>query len=159
MQSTEDGDEIAVEQDRYTRRLRPFTDIELADLRERLRRVEPELIHALRQSRENLGWSQVRLANELEAIGLKLDPTAITRIEIGKRSVRAEELWAFAVALRTDIGALLLVGTEVMDPAEQLDYERRRLAAREESMRVHMEEVEEQRDLVARLERQVEAER
>ncbi len=61
----------------------------------------------VRQSREGRGWTQEELARHLAEVGLRLDPTAITRIERGDRAVRIEEAVAIAAALRTPLNALL----------------------------------------------------
>lgn len=61
----------------------------------------PEAIAAgtaarIKSRRMGLGWSQRHLAGELSIIGFTLDPSAVTRVESGDRSVKAEELWALA---------------------------------------------------------------
>ncbi len=69
--------------------------------------VRPTFASRVRQIREGLGWSQEELARRLAEIGLRLDPTAITRIERGDRAVRIEEAVAIAQALRSPLNALL----------------------------------------------------
>ncbi len=53
---------------------------------------------AVRAARQERGWSQRELAENLSP-RIKLDPTAITRIETGGRSVRLEEAVALVDAL------------------------------------------------------------
>jgi transcriptional regulator with XRE-family HTH domain len=54
---------------------------------------------ATRVAREGRSWSQRRLATELANHGLKLDPSAITRIENGQRAVRLGEAATIAAVL------------------------------------------------------------
>lgn len=53
----------------------------------------------MRRSRESRGWSQRQLAEMLRAANLKLDPSAITRIERGTRDVKLSEAVAIASVL------------------------------------------------------------
>jgi len=53
----------------------------------------------MRESRESRGWSQRQLAEMLRTVDLKLDPSAITRIERGTRDVRLAEAVAIASVL------------------------------------------------------------
>jgi transcriptional regulator with XRE-family HTH domain len=64
----------------------------------------------LRERREALGWSQTALAEALRAgTGglLKLDPTAITRIERGNRTVGLNEAVGFATVLGVGLDELV----------------------------------------------------
>ncbi len=61
----------------------------------------------VRQVREGRGWSQEELARRLGELGLRLDPTAITRMERGERSVRVEEAVVLAQALGLPLDELL----------------------------------------------------
>lgn len=61
----------------------------------------------VRQVREGQGWSQEELARRLSEVGLRLDPTAITRLERGERSVRVEEAVAVAQTLGVPLDELL----------------------------------------------------
>lgn len=148
----EDARVVEVEQALHERRRSvPFTPEEVADLRERLKTVAPYLRRMIRNAREELGWSQARLASELSQIGMPLDPTAITRIESGQRSVRAEELWALAAVLREDVEGLLIVATDVMPASVRLEFELRKLHSIESSLRVQQHELSAQEALVADL--------
>lgn len=86
----------------------------------------------LREYREDRKWSQRRLAEVLEAHGLKLDPSAITRIELGQRDIKLHEAKALASALRVKIDELVKHDDD--DPrqemADELDWadERRQRA-------------------------------
>ncbi len=51
---------------------------------------------ALRRAREERRWSQRRLAEEIARYGVKLDASAITRIERGTREVKLREANAIA---------------------------------------------------------------
>jgi transcriptional regulator with XRE-family HTH domain len=70
----------------------------------------------LSEIRQARGWSQQRLADELEAVGVTMDRAAIAKIERGRdahqrdraRRVSIEELFAFAVALGVSPLTLLL---------------------------------------------------
>ena len=53
----------------------------------------------MREVRRLKGWTQQRLADELELLGVKLDASAITRIEKGTRGVTLDDALAIAAAL------------------------------------------------------------
>ena len=53
----------------------------------------------MKTAREARGWSQRQLAELLAAVDLKLDPSAITRIERGSRDVKLSEAIAIAGVL------------------------------------------------------------
>ncbi|MBZ4620982.1 helix-turn-helix domain-containing protein [Mycobacterium avium] len=57
----------------------------------------------VRQHREAKSWSQRRLAQQLEDVGVKLDPSAVTRIERGTREIRLREAVAIAAVLAIDL--------------------------------------------------------
>lgn len=57
----------------------------------------------VKASREARGWSQRQLAEMLRAVDLKLDPSAITRIERGNRDVKLAEAIAIASVLEFDV--------------------------------------------------------
>ncbi|MBB4856271.1 transcriptional regulator with XRE-family HTH domain [Mycobacteroides chelonae] len=57
----------------------------------------------VRQARAERDWSQRKLAEALDEIGVKLDPSAVTRIERGNREVKLREAAAIAVALGVPI--------------------------------------------------------
>ncbi|GAA4176348.1 hypothetical protein GCM10022287_23380 [Gryllotalpicola koreensis] len=61
----------------------------------------------MREARQEFGWSQQKLADRLADSGLKLDPTAITRIEKGQRSVRLSEAVTIAAELGIDLNELI----------------------------------------------------
>lgn len=52
-------------------------------------------------------WSQRRLAEALDEIGVKLDPSAVTRIERGVRDVKLREAVAIASALEVALQELI----------------------------------------------------
>lgn len=61
---------------------------------------EARLARRLKKQREQRGWTQIRFAVEMgQLTGIHLDPTAITRIERGERSVRLNEAVAIAMTL------------------------------------------------------------
>lgn len=84
-----------------------FTAAEVAELEGHFKNIEGLFRYRMRERREELGWSQTRLADEAKALDLHLDGTAITRIEGGKRSVRLDEAWALAAVLRMPLEGLL----------------------------------------------------
>jgi transcriptional regulator with XRE-family HTH domain len=53
----------------------------------------------VRNARDERKWSQRKLAEELDKLGVKLDPSAVTRIERGSREVKLREAAAIATAL------------------------------------------------------------
>jgi transcriptional regulator with XRE-family HTH domain len=66
----------------------------------------PEEVFARRiqERRRVLGWSQVALSQHLaEVFGFKLDATAITRIEQGKRRVQLDEAVAITTVMNMDL--------------------------------------------------------
>lgn len=63
----------------------------------------------MREQRARKEWSQRRLAEELKSLGMKLDPSAVTRIENGQREPRYSEAVAIAAALQFPIS--VAVGT------------------------------------------------
>lgn len=138
----------------YTRTRRPLTDEELEGYRETLREVEPQLRRSIRWLREEMGWSQSRLAAELARLGLHVDPTAVTRMETGDRKIRPDELWALAVVLRVELGALICFATVDADPAVLLPLERERLQNLQSQLERHMTLLDDQRRRVEALEQQ-----
>jgi transcriptional regulator with XRE-family HTH domain len=65
----------------------------------------------LRELREARGLSQARLAAQVASMhGLTLDPTAITRIEGGRRSVSLTEAVAFAAVLGASVDEMCTPG-------------------------------------------------
>lgn len=61
----------------------------------------------VRRARAVKGWSQRRLAEALDIRGVKLDPSAVTRIERGAREVKLREAAAIAQCLGVDIQELI----------------------------------------------------
>lgn len=61
----------------------------------------------LRTAREQKGWSQRELAAALQTRGVKLDPSAVTRIERGTREVKLREAATMADCLNVDLNELL----------------------------------------------------
>lgn len=53
----------------------------------------------VKEARDKRKWSQRKLAEELAVLGVKLDPSAVTRIERGSREVKLREAAAIAAAL------------------------------------------------------------
>ncbi|MBI5536688.1 MAG: helix-turn-helix transcriptional regulator [Deltaproteobacteria bacterium] len=53
----------------------------------------------MRKARTDRGWSQRTLAEELDKLDVKLDPSAVTRIERGSREVKLREAVAIAAVL------------------------------------------------------------
>jgi transcriptional regulator with XRE-family HTH domain len=61
----------------------------------------------MRAAREEKDWSQRRLAELLEEAGVRLDPSAITRIERGSRDVKLREATAIAYVLGINLAESL----------------------------------------------------
>lgn len=57
----------------------------------------------MRGYREELGWSQRRLSEEVARLGVKLDQSAITRIERGDREPKYSEVVAISEALHMPV--------------------------------------------------------
>lgn len=68
----------------------------------------------VRAAREQKGWSQRQLASALQKRGVKLDPSAVTRIERGAREAKLREAVAIAECLSVDLREL--VTAEAHDP-------------------------------------------
>ncbi len=92
----------------------------------------------VRDARDGMQWSQRKLAEELERLGVKLDPSAVTRIERGTREVKLREAAAIATALGVKLEDLAPPPTAtpreqfdawVLSAGEQLAVARRALAA------------------------------
>src|SRR5512143_50681 len=60
----------------------------------------------MREMRERKGWSQRQLAEMLYTVELRLDPSAITRIERGTRDVKLAEAIAIASVLEFALEAI-----------------------------------------------------
>ncbi|WP_016890530.1 helix-turn-helix domain-containing protein [Mycobacteroides abscessus] len=60
----------------------------------------------MRECRELRSWSQRQVADLLQAVGIKLDPSAITRIERGTRDVKLSEAIAIADVLGFDLDSI-----------------------------------------------------
>jgi transcriptional regulator with XRE-family HTH domain len=61
----------------------------------------------LRDARLRKGWSQRHLADVLESRGVRLDPSAVTRIERGSRDVKLREAAVFADCLDVELQQLM----------------------------------------------------
>lgn len=73
----------------------------------------------VKKARDALEWSQRKLAEELESLGVKLDPSAVTRIERGTREAKLREAAAIAAALGVKLEDL--APPPAASPREQLD--------------------------------------
>jgi transcriptional regulator with XRE-family HTH domain len=71
------------------------------------RRIKAIFARRLREARSARGWTQQYLADRLIEMGVKMDRTAIARVERGQREVRLEELVAIAAALDVALVYLL----------------------------------------------------
>ena len=76
------------------------------DTRKTRRPVDIQFGEMLKTARADLGWSQRRLAEVLQKSGLKIDPSAITRIETGQREPKLTEAVAIANLLGLDLDTL-----------------------------------------------------
>lgn len=75
----------------------------------------------VRQFRERLGLTQAVLAQRLTAAGLKLDHSAVARLEKGKRAIRLDEAVTLANVLNSTVNEMIAVAS--------LEEEVRRLQA------------------------------
>lgn len=112
--------------------------------------VEETFGQSVRERREDLGMSQRELAEKLGVHHLKLDPTAITRIEKGQRAVRLGEAVMIAHALKTQLNFLLARRTTANLLAEMARLQGMRDTARDamkeyerdiEALRVQIEKL------------------
>jgi hypothetical protein len=91
---------------------------------------DPEytFVEVMRRLRQQRGWSQERLAHEVERRGLKMNPTAITKLEwaldpekVDKaRGLRLREAVAIAAALESNAGAMASGDSEELEREETL---------------------------------------
>lgn len=58
--------------------------------------VDAQFGDMMREARQKLRWSQRQLAEALQKAGLKIDPSAITRIENGQREPKLREAVAIS---------------------------------------------------------------
>lgn len=80
--------------------------------------VERIFGHYMRGSRMMLGWSQRELADHLEVeAGVKLDPSAITRIEAGARSVSLKQAFAISYVL-DEMGLDVMLDEDAPSPQD-----------------------------------------
>lgn len=69
--------------------------------------VRERLGSEVRRLRMERRWTQPDLARELAGIGVEMHQTTMAKLEAGARPTPAEELWALAVVLETDVNSLL----------------------------------------------------
>ena len=81
---------------------------------------------SVRLRRQQIGMTQVDLSGELTRLGLRMEPTTVTRLETGKRPVRLEEAVAIAQVLGVGLAELLPEVT-VAGACEQVWWERARV--------------------------------
>ncbi len=62
----------------------------------------------VRAVRSRKDWSQQRLADEMELLGVPMDRSAVAKVETGARGVSIDEVFAFALALGVSPTALLV---------------------------------------------------
>jgi transcriptional regulator with XRE-family HTH domain len=127
----------------------PLSDDDAARFAELLAEVEPTLREMIKDERETRQWSQARLARELKRVGLRLDATAITRMEKGDRSIRAEELWALAVVFQVGVTELLAVATDAGGKRQRLENLQHQYDAARTQLRIQESELQ---DMLARIE-------
>ena len=89
---------------------------------------EAAFARALAEKRPLLGMSQADLAQRIyETTGIKLDPTAITRLERGSRGLRLNEASAIAGALGTTVQDMLAKGKRIASFADESKRKERAL--------------------------------
>ncbi|MFQ1002607.1 helix-turn-helix domain-containing protein [Modestobacter sp. SSW1-42] len=139
----------------------PYDEDELAGIKSSTESLAEQIRWAIRDHREHLGWSKVRLATELRTLGVDLRDEAIVRIEQGTRAVRAVELWAIAAAFRVEVDALYGDSPPVWSLDERIrqveahiSWGKNRVAHLIQSTAMAEQEIEDDRKVLARLKRQ-----
>jgi transcriptional regulator with XRE-family HTH domain len=74
----------------------------------------------VREVREAQGLSQQQVSERLAGIGVKIDRTAVARVENGTRRVTVDEVFQFAQALNASPLELLTAGGRVVELDERL---------------------------------------
>ena len=79
--------------------------------------MQPELMFGdrVRELREEHGMSQAGLAARLGRLGVKIDPSAIARLEKGKRSIRIGEAVRIAEVFGVTAGAMIAPRVSLAD--------------------------------------------
>lgn len=78
----------------------------------------------MREAREKAGWSQRRLAELLNQAGLKIDHSALNRIENGQREARLTEAVAISDLLELNLQTLSWSGTAVFLKYEAVMFQK-----------------------------------
>jgi transcriptional regulator with XRE-family HTH domain len=136
--SDRDTDRALREQEEYIRLLQGQIAEQEKRSAEHLRglvlQLEAKMGAKFRALREERGWSQSEMAEQLGRWGFDLHQTAIAKIEAGKRPIRVAEMYAFAHAFRLPPGAIFYLalpveGERVDDPLAALGEDLGRLEA------------------------------
>jgi transcriptional regulator with XRE-family HTH domain len=111
---------------------------------------DPEAVFAarMRQARETAGMTQPQLAERLyEQSGIRLDPTAITRMERGRRTIRLNEAVHLAAILDMKLWDLVLLPS-MMAGTHAKDMKARARAMAAEAARLDAQIVKAEADAV-----------
>lgn len=105
----------------------------------------------MRRARERAGLTQAGIAEALAAGGLKVDPTAITRMEKGERGIRLNEARAIADVLGSSVLWMLSSegGGDIEDELEALEAEEKRLVVDLGNANMQMAVVAQERQNIA----------
>lgn len=109
---------------------------------------EETFARRMRQLRDTEGIAQTVLAERLEHRGIKLDGTAITRMERGTRTIRLNEAVAVAAALDVSVDEML---HPAPSPDEQLEQARQHAEHAEWAAMLAVAEYDAARARLARL--------
>lgn len=117
--------------------------------------VLPAVGEAVKWRRQQEGWSQAELSQRLADEGLRIDPSAVARIERAERDVRVGELLLMAVALNATpadlvaplLGKSLELGSRKVGAAQVLSWFSGNREALDHPMIASLEELREEAHL------------
>lgn len=106
----------------------------------------------VRQARTERGWSQRELAADLAAKGIKLDPSAITRLEKGQRPIRLDEAATLAEIFGIPLEEMIKPPTGIIAEAANIATQLAALLADAEGYRTRLRDVTAQAGGLAEIE-------
>lgn len=86
-----------------------------------MRNLEATIGANVRTLRANRGWSQAKLASELQNFGVNLTQPTIAKLEGAERPIRVNELQALAFALGVSVEGLIKGSGEAQGAMQRVD--------------------------------------